>query len=281
MTIDALVRFGEWLRALSLSGAGGNAAAWSAVLAIAALPALGLLWRGRTRHDWLLLLASAEILAGLYYLVNPTLLTREYPAAPMISLASAGCVFATLFAWAVLRGLQKIPAAKNPGQTIDRLLRWSSLLLSYLATIAQGVGVWQEIKRVTVANTALTRSQLMPTYIILTVLALLDLLPTLLCCQILRQSGKLALNLETAPFREETVTLAEVLGRQCARVAALSVTLCVTGNLLQFIFLPVLHSSHFNVSFPFASVLLAAVLALLCRYFRRAKAVSDDNETII
>lgn len=281
MTIDALVRFGEWLRALSLSGAGGNAAAWSAVLAIAALPALGLLWRGRTRHDWLLLLASAEILAGLYYLVNPTLLTREYPAAPMISLASAGCVFATLFAWAVLRGLQKIPAAENPGQTIDRLLRWSSLLLSYLATIAQGVGVWQEIKRVTAANTALTRSQLTPTYIILTILAILDLLPTLLCFQILRQSGKLAVSLEIAPFGEETVSMAETLGRLCARVAALSVSLCVTGNLLQFLFLSVLRSSHFNVSFPFASVLLAAVLALLCRYFRRAKAVSDDNETII
>ena len=29
------------------------------------------------------------------------------------------------------------------------------------------------------------------------------------------------------------------------------------------------------------SPLLAAVLGLLCRYFRRAKAVSDDNESII
>lgn len=281
MTIDMLVRFGEWLRALSLSGPGGNAVAWLIVLASAALPALGLLWRGRTKYNWLLLLASAEILAGLYYLVNPTLLTREYPAAPMISLASAGCVFATLFAWAVLRGLQKIPVAEYPGRTMDRLLRWSSLLMAYLAVIAQGVGVWQEIKRVTAANTALTRSQLTPTYIILTVLALLDLLPTLLCCQILRQSGRLALNLETAPFGEETVNMAETLGSLCARIAALSVILCVTGNLLQFLFLPVLYSSHFNVSFPFASVLLAAVLALLCRYFRRAKAVSDDNETII
>ena len=29
------------------------------------------------------------------------------------------------------------------------------------------------------------------------------------------------------------------------------------------------------------SLLLAAALDLLCRYFRRAKAVSDDNESII
>ena len=45
--------------------------------------------------------------------------------------------------------------------------------------------------------------------------------------------------------------------------------------------LPVLHSARFNVSFPFAAILLAASLGLLCRYFRRAKAVSDDNQTII
>ena len=30
-----------------------------------------------------------------------------------------------------------------------------------------------------------------------------------------------------------------------------------------------------------AIILLAAVLGLLCQYFRRAKAVSDDNGTII
>lgn len=281
MSIGMLVRLGEWLRELSLSGSGGNAAAWLIVLALTALPALGLLWRGRTKCDWLLPLASLEILAGLFYLVNPTLLTAEYPVAPMVALAAGGCVSATLLAWAVLRGLQKIPAAENPGQTANRLLRWSSLLLAYLAVIAQGVGLWQEIERVAETNTALTTVYLIPTYIILTVLALLDLIPTLLCCEVLRWSGRLALALETAPFGEETLALAETLGTRFARVAALSVTLCVVGNLLQFLFLSALHSAHFNVSFPFAPVLLAAVLALLCRYFRRAKAVSDDNETII
>ena len=37
----------------------------------------------------------------------------------------------------------------------------------------------------------------------------------------------------------------------------------------------------FTVSFPLLTVLLAAALDLLCRYLRRAKAVSDDNESII
>jgi len=281
MTNNILVRFGEWLRAQSLSGPGGNAAAWAIVLALTALPVLGLLWRGRQKADWLLPLASLEILAGLYYLVNPTLLTAEYPAAPIIALAASGSVTATLLAWAVLRILRAVVASETPGRTMNRLLRWSSIILACFAVIAEAVSVWQEINRVSESNTALTSSQLMPTYIILVVLAILDLLPTILSCQILRWGGRLALSLEASPFAEGTITLSETLVTQCTRVAALSVALCVVGNLLQFIFLRVLHSAHFSILFPFTPVLLAAVLVLLCRYFRRAKAVSDDNETII
>lgn len=281
MSIGMLTRFGDWLRELSLSGPGGNAAAWGIVLALAASPVLGLLWRGRTRADWLLLLAGAEILAGLFYLVNPTLLVTEYDAKFFIALAAAGSAGASLLAWAVLRVLKRIPEAERPGRTLDRLLRWSSWAWAFLATLAQGAGVWQKIQEVAESNTALDTAALMPTYLTLILLAVLDLLPTLLCCQVMRWGGALALGLDADPFGEETVALAERLGARCARVAGMSVMLCVVGNLLQFLLLPVLHSAHFNVSFPFASILLAAVLGLLCRYFRRAKAVSDDNGTII
>ena len=57
---ETIPRFGEWLRELSLSGAAGNIRAWAIVLALSALPALGLLWRPRCQWDWLLPLAAAE-----------------------------------------------------------------------------------------------------------------------------------------------------------------------------------------------------------------------------
>ncbi len=240
-----------------------------------------LLWKGRSRLDWLLPLASAEILAGLFYLVNPTLMTTEYGARPMIGLAAAGCAAASLLAWAVLRCLKKILMAELPGRTMERLLRWSALALAWLSVLAQGVGLWQEIQRTAESNTALDARALLPTYLVLGILAVMDLLPTLLCCQMLRWGGQLALRMEEDPFGEDTVSLAERLGGQCVRAAEMSVGICVAGNLLQFLLLPVLHTARFNVSFPFAPVLLAAVLGLLCRYFRRAKVVSDDNGTII
>ena len=100
-----------------------------------------------------------------------------------------------------------------------------------------------------------------------------------LISQVLR--GRLAPALEADPFAGETVALAEGLSRRCGAVAAVSVLLCAGGNLLQMLLFPWLYSTWFTVSFPVATVLLAAVFRLLCRYFRRAKAVSDDNDSII
>ena len=79
-------QFGQWLRTLSLSGRGGNAGAWTIVLLLSALPGLGLLRRGRCGWDWLLLLGSLQILAGLYFLVNPGLLSTGQDLAPLWSL---------------------------------------------------------------------------------------------------------------------------------------------------------------------------------------------------
>lgn len=276
-----LAGLGDWLRELSLSGPGGNAGAWGIALGLSALPALGLLLRGRRRADWLLLLASGEILAGVFYLVNPTLLMPEADGRHFIALAAAGCAGATLLAWAAMRGLGGILEAERPGQTMERLLRWSAWAWAWLAALAQGAGLWQAIRQTAEGNTALDADALLPTYLTLGVLAVLDLIPSLLCCQALRWGGRLALRLEEDPFGGETVALAEELGGRCAWVAGLSAGVCVAGNLLQFLLLPALRSARFNVSFPFAAILLAASLGLLCRYFRRAKAVSDDNGTII
>ena len=93
--------------------------------------------------------------------------------------------------------------------------------------------------------------------------------------------GRLARAMESAPFGKETVAEAESLSRRCGLVASSSVLLCAGGNLLQMLLFSQLRTTHFQVAFPFSTVLLSAALGLLCRYFRRAKAVSDDNQTII
>lgn len=276
----ALPRMGEWLRALSLSGGRGNLAAWAVVLALTALPALGLLWRPRCSRDWLLALAAGELFAGLYLLVNPTLVSTEYPAGEAVAMAMAGSVSATVLAWAVLRWLAKMENSPSLGKTLEGLLKWSAVLLGWLYAWSGGAAALEKIHAAAESNTA-PGVVLWPTYAAIVLLAIADYVPTLLGCAMLLWGGKLARVLEADPFGEDTVALARRVSRSCGRMAAISLLVCVGGNLAQFLLLPVLRSMNFSVSFPLLTVLLAAALDLLCRYLRRAKEVSDDNESII
>lgn len=280
--LEALPRLGRWLRELSLSGPGGNAAAWAVVLALAALPALGLLWRGRCRWDWLLALAGGEILGGLFFLVNPTLLgvpLEGEPAAKLWGLTVAGGTGAVLLAWAVLRWLRALERGAS-GRSVERLLSWAALMAGALAILAQGLDLAGKLQNVASSNTA-PGLDLVPTYLTLCLLAAADLVPFLLGCAVLRWGGRLAAALEADPFAGATVALAERVRVRCGWVAAASVLVCAGESVVQMVLFPVLHTASFTVSFPFFTVLLAAVLGLLCQYFRRAKAVSDDNGTII
>lgn len=274
-------QFGQWLRTLSLSGRGGNAGAWTIVLLLSALPGLGLLRRRRCGWDWLLLLGSLQILAGLYFLVNPGLLSTGQDLAPLWSLAAAGGTAATLLAWAVLRGLDRLGKTAVLGDTLASLLNGAGCLLPCLIVWNHAAALVQTVRQVAEGNTAIPNQQLFPTYASLTLLAVFGMLPALLGCLVLLWGGDLARAMEADPFGAETVRLAEKLSLWCARTAAASVLTCVTGNAFQMLFFSSLQHISSTVSFPAATVLLSAALGLLCRYIQGAKAVSDDNESII
>lgn len=280
LPVGALPKLGEWLRGLSLSGDQGNVAAWAVVLGLTVLPVLGLLWRPRRGWDWLLPLAAAEIFVGLYLLVNPSLVSNQFPAGDFIALAAAGTISATVLAWAVLRWMSGMENSCSLGRTLERLLKWSAVLIGFLAAWSEGAAALERIRTVAGGNTA-PDAVLWPTDAAVILLAVADYVPVLLGCALLLWGGRLARLLEVEPFGEETVALAEKISRGCGRVAAASLLVCVGGNLAQMLLLPVLRNADLSVSFPLLTVLLAAALNLLCRYLRRAKAVSDDNESII
>ena len=180
----------------------------------------------------------------------------------------------------MLRGLGRLDRVQSLGRTLQRLLTWSAVLIGWLASWKQGAGLLEKIHAAAEANTA-PNVDLGPTNVVLCLLAAADLVPMLLGCAVLLWGGELAPALEADPFGGDTVALAERLSRRCGAVAAVSVLLCAGGNLLQMLLFSRLYSTWFTVSFPVSTVLLAAAFRLLCRYFRRAKAVSDDNDSII
>lgn len=297
--LGGLAAVGEVLRALSLSGTGGNIAAWAIVVAVSLLPALGLLWRGRKRWDWLLLVAGAELFAGLYFLVNPALLLPEGSngfgadaMAKMWGLVFFGCVLGTLAAWVLLRLLGSLEGA--PARLLPKVLLWAGLLCAAAVGFAAVSGLVTDIAAVKEGNTVTSTimADLAPwrdamntrvenSALLLALVALLELIPQVMGAVVILWGGRLAAALSDAPFEEGTVALAETLSVRCMQVAKASLLLSVAGNLLQMLCLPRVAAVHVTIQLPVLTFAICAVLLLLCRYFRRAKAVSDDNATII
>ena len=179
LPVGVLPQLGKWLRALSLSSGWGNIAAWAVVLGLTALPALGLLWRPRCKWDWLLPLAAAEIFAGLYLLVNPSMVSHQFPAGDFIAIAASGTISATVLAWAILRWLANMENSQSLGQTLERLLKWSAVLIGWLAAWSEGAAALEKLRAVAEGNTAPT-AVLWPTDTAVILLAIADYIPTLL-----------------------------------------------------------------------------------------------------
>ena len=273
---SALAALGQWLRELSLSGS--NTLAWAIVLALSALPALGLLCRGRKQADWLLALAGVTILAWLFFLVNPTLLGTVFPAAEIWGMCGLTAVCSILVCWALLRLTGTLEQA-DTGR-LASLLFWGGAVYALLLGAGATQSLLDELSAVAAGNTG-DPGIVTSTRWYLTALTAAKLVPSLLAASLLMRGSRLVEALEADPFGEDTVALAERISRFCSRVVRLTLAVTVGCNLFQMVCFSRLASVDISVYLPVLTLALAAVLQQMCRYFRRAKAVSDDNNTII
>lgn len=272
----------QQLRRLSLSGSGGNLIAWSIVLAVSLLPALGLFWRGRQKEDWLLLLTGIELFVGLYFLVNPTLLFpvefsgTDVPAQGW-GIVAVGCVLSTLAAWIILRLLSVLK--HSPALLLPKTLFFAAVFYGFFIGFKTVSDVFSSIRDISSSNTDSAR--VITSASVAAVLAAVETIPPLMGTQVLLWGERLANGIDQAPFAEETVKLAETTARGCSKVARISLITTVCCNLLRLLCLPFTASVRIFVYLPVETLALCAALLLLSRYFRRAKAVSDDNDSII
>lgn len=280
---DPLVNFGKFLRDLSLKSGSGNVEAWVIVIVLSALPLLGLLWKNRSKTDFLLLLSAAEIFAMLYYLVNPTKvsLMLSWMGADAIAkawaLISAGCVTGTIVCWVLLRLLKLL--GQKPADILPMFLFWTAVIYAFLLAFSGVRGIESAVYELTQGNSQ--ESLIGSTRNMVIVLHTLALIPNILGVRVILLAGKLTLALERKPFAEETIALAEQISGKAVFIAKISLLLTVLGNVLQMIWFSKLLKVHMEIQIPLLTLVLCAVLMLLCKYFCRAKEVNDDNASII
>ncbi len=280
-----LLLLGQSLRELSLGGFGGNLLAWLSVLALSALPLLGLLKRsGKNRGaDLLLPLASVELLAMLYFLVNPTRLSArllwmgQTEIRCLWALTSMGAVIATLGAWILLGFLDRME--RRAARLLPGLLLLCAYALSFLNSFQGAEELVSELASVKAGN---TEEQLHTYAIILKSLCLgIRLIPTFLSAKVLLWAAELARLVETDPFGEDTLIKGKITAVHCKKTAVYTVLCSLAANLLQLFTLPYLADIQIRVYFSLEALVLCSTLFLLCGYFRRAKELHDDNASII
>lgn len=284
MTYEAIAApvnaLGQALRGLSLSGTGGNAAAWVITLVVSLLPLIPFLLRRRKRkaaEDWVLVLLIPQLFALIYYAVNPTLI--DSMAALFLPVGQLGVILATAVTWLVLAFLRAL--AEAPGErlaaAVGVILTGCALLLAFGAGANQAAAWRPAAESVRSGNTG----DVSFTLIMLAVLGVLRAAPYLLGAAALLWGGRLVEAVGREPFSRDTVQLCDRTALACRMAAEAAVILALTVNLLQLMAFSLLVKVDFQVELNLLPLALAGAMFLLSRWMRQGLALREDNDSII
>ena len=271
---------GQALRGLSLSGTGGNIAAWAITLVVSLLPLLPFLLLRRKRkamEDWVLLLLIPQLFALIYYAVNPTLI--DSLAAPFLPVGQLGVILATAVTWLVLAFLRAM--AEAPGgrlaAAVGVLFTGCAFLLAFGAGANQAAAWGAAVDSVRAGNTG----DIAFTAFMLAVLGVLRAAPYLLGAAALLWGGRLVEAAGRDPFSRDTAQLCDRTALACRMAAQAAVILALTVNLLQLATFSLLVKVDFQVELNLLPLALAGAMFLLSRWMRQGLALREDNDSII
>lgn len=268
---------GQGLRALSLSGAAGNIAAWAVYLVICLAPLGVLIWktaRGKAcRADAILAVLTGVLAWGLYYLVNPTHLSGGWGGIDMGIYQCSQVIWSAVLCWALFGLLRARP---------ERVLRWllnalGAVLVLDLCGVELG-RLLLKIEEVRQANTmgglALTNGFLILRYMVVFLNGVLNL-------WVIQAGRGLLTQVCRDAYSQESVDAAQILIRR----GTLALNVMVLGNLglnlLQILAGENLRDVALNLDLPLLSMVLILAGILLCRLLTRGKELKDDSDLII
>ena len=296
------VQIGCGLRVLSLLGGVGNVLALVIYVVISASPLIYLVWLWKKRElfaeDCLLVVLSILTFFTLYYMVNPGLIPGiadflwSDGGAFYQSLYS-GTIYGLLFCYAILRIIRLLKEARKEAlqKYLAILLRVIAVVFVYLAFGACVQNLLAEIENLRAGNTMLVEgwnpfaglvySGLDVSYGFLVLRCLANMVPYLLDVAVTLAALDLLTAMEVDRYSEESIRASEKLSSLC--IASLSATVVVSAvmNLLQLMFLGVLHTVHIHVYVPVLSVAFVLAVLLLNRLMGENKSLKEDNDLFI
>lgn len=285
---------GQTLRAWSLSGAGGNAAAWAVLTVLSLLPAGYILLARRKRKqagDGLWLLSSLGVFAGLFLLINPTLAMHPLLAGSMANAPELACAGPTAMMLSLL--LASALTRWSGGLEEGRTIVWLQLILTgAMSLTAYAVGAQLT------ENFLLIRQAAQPVDMIdaflgtaeqvsaadASIALMMDvvlLIPAAFMIRLMDAAVSLTGAMKGDWFNENTELLAGETAKR-ARYALIASAGCTAArNILILLLAQQLTEASFRVELPVAEMLTACGAMLLARMLKAACKVKRYNDLMI
>jgi len=271
-------QIGQGLRALSLSGAVGNAIAIVLYGFVCLLPMSVLLFiRGKRAVDAILPLISIVLFVVMYYMINPGVIPM---VAGHIEQAVLGSIVHSLIlAYLVMKILQLFGAATDLGRYIGVMLHLLNMLFVF---VIFGLVFSRMIAAFTMLEAGNTGSnQLGMTYAFLVLQHVVNALPYALNIWVVFAALRLHSAFRNNQYSDETIAAARCVSQVCTMALAVTVLTGAGFNLLQLIFIRRLHVVSSNINFPVASILFVLGALLLTRYIAENQLLKDENDQFV
>jgi hypothetical protein len=284
-------QIGLGLRALSLSGRLGNAAALTLYAGLCLLPAGCLLIaKGKRKlraEDALLVLVSALLFFALYLTANPGEIGALFPPIGESGLAAGkamvgGTVYSALVGYAALRAL-RLSSQSGTGRLygfLEALLALMNLVFVwavFYVCFGDMLGAFSSLR----AGNAGSESGLGPSYVFAALGFLADALPYALDVATAFIAAALVREMKADRYSDATVRAAQKLSRWCAGALAAVVVANVGFNVLQLVFAKILRNLDSTLSLPLVSILFVLAALAFARIAAEDRRLKEDSDLII
>lgn len=282
-------QIGLGLRALSLSGGAGNAAALAIYVILGLLPlsALPILRkrRGLFAEDGLLGLLSAAVFFNLYFMINPGIMGAMAGGMTEQAIGKAvlgGIVYSIICGYFVLRALRLFFHS-----AAQKLMRYMSIMLGvlgvcfiYLVFGACFGGMLESVALLRAGNAG-NESLLGASYVFLALQFAVNALPYVFDLLVIFAAFGLLAELQADRYSAETVAAAERVSRLCITALTVTALTNIGFNVLQLLFIKTALIINISVNVPVISIAFVLAALLLTRFIAENKKLKDDNDLFI
>lgn len=272
---------GSGLRALSLMGGAGNAAAIVLYVLVCLTPLLLLKKGRREKEDWLIVCAVPVMFYVMYLMINPGMIPVNM-GADLGKLLCAGAVYSLLLGWGVMKLLR---ASDEMGQKhIYGALRLF-LYICAVECVATGIGgsiggLRSQIAQIQAANT-MPGLNLMPTYIFSFLSWAAIAVEYSLNAVVMLWGVELLKAVEEDPYSGRCVEVSAKTAQWCKRSLAAVTMMNLALNLGQVLLASLLHNIELELRLPVLSLALAFGTLALTRLLGQGKELKEDNDLFI